>query len=93
MILNYKKVQSNVKPDLIDDTSSKTSVYIRKNITEKFTKNEEHGTVSTSYEYEEAKLTKEEYQTYLLELSMRDIQQQKADIDYIAMMLGIDLEV
>ena len=93
MILNYKKVQSTKKPDLIDNTSSKTSVYIRKNITEKSTKNEEHGTVSTSYEYEEAKLTKEEYQTYLLELSMRDIQQQKADIDYIALMLGIDLGV
>ena len=93
MILDYKKVQSTKKPDLIDDTSSKTSVYIRKNITEKSTKNEEHGTASTSYEYEEAKLTKEEYQTYLLELSMRDIQQQKADIDYMALMLGIDLEV
>lgn len=93
MILNYKKVQSTKKPDLIDDTSSKTSVYIRKNITEKITKDEETGEASTLYEYKEAKLTKEEYQTYLAELSVRDIQQQRSDIDYIAMMLGIDLEV
>ena len=91
MIINYKTVQSTKKPDLIDDTSSKTSVYIRKNITEKITKDEETGGASTLYEYEEAKLTKEEYQTYLAELSVRDIQQQRADIDYILMMTGLEV--
>ena len=35
MKLNYVKSSSSVKPDLIDTTSSKTTVYIRKNIIEK----------------------------------------------------------
>ena len=41
------------------------------------------------YEYEEAKLTKAEYQEYLKELEIIDIQQQRADIDYIMLMMGI----
>ena len=40
-------------------------------------------------EYEEAKLTKTEYQEYLKELEIIDIQQQRADIDYIMLMTGI----
>ena len=35
MKLNYIKSQSSVKPDLVDTTSSKTTVYIRQNIIEK----------------------------------------------------------
>lgn len=93
MILNYKTVQSNVKPELIDDTSSKRMVYLRRNIVASGEKNESDGTVTTSYTYEEAKLTKNEYAKYLAELNLKDIQQQRADIDYIALMLGIDLGV
>ena len=93
MIINYKTVQSNVKPELIDDTSSKRMVYLRRNIVASGEKNENDRSATNVYTYEEAKLTKEEYQTYLAELSVRDIQQQRSDIDYIAMMLGIDLGV
>ena len=75
MKLNYKKSQSTNKPELIDSTSSKTSVYIRKDIIEIT----ENGTVY--YEYDEAKLTKKEYEQYLQELSVIDIQKQRADID------------
>ena len=89
MILNYVKSQSSVKPELIDTTSSKTTVYLRKNIIE-INKDDESST--TFYEYDEAKLTKEEYNQYLKELSIIDIQQQRADIDYIALMTGVDLE-
>ena len=39
-----------------------------------------------------AKVTKEEYKEYLKELEIIDIQKQRADIDYIALMSGIDLE-
>lgn len=46
----------------------------------------------TYYEYDEAKLTKEQYKQYIAELSVADIQQQRADIDYIALMMGVDLE-
>ena len=90
MILNYTKSQSSIKPELIDTTSSKTTVYLRKNIIEI---NKDDDTSTTFYEYEEAKLTKEEYQEYLKELEIIDIQKQRADIDYIALMSGIDLEV
>ena len=89
MILNYTKSQSSIKPELIDTTSSKTTVYLRKNIIE-INKDDESST--TFYEYDEAKLTKEEYNQYLKELSIIDIQQQRADIDYIALMTGVDLE-
>ena len=82
MKLNYVKSQSSVKPDLIDTTSSKTSVYIRQNIIvkEKTVENtdsensDESDNTSTTlfYEYDEAKLTKEEYQEYLKELNSSD---------------------
>ena len=93
MKLNFIKSQSSVKPDLVDATSSKTTVYIRQNIVENQRTDEISGETSTFYEYQEAKLTKEEYQEYLKELEIIDIQKQRADIDYIAIMSGIDLEV
>ena len=93
MKLNYIKSQSSVKPDLIDTTSSKSTVYLRKNIVENKKIDEMSGEETAFYEYEEAKLTKQEYQEYLKELEIIDIQKQRADIDYIALMSGIDLEV
>ena len=89
MKLNYIKSQSSVKPDLIDTTSSKVVVYLRQNIVENIKTDEMPGEETVFYEYEEAKLTKEEYQEYLKELEIIDIQQQRADIDYIMLMMGI----
>lgn len=91
--MNYVKSESTIKPELIDTTSSKTTVYIRKNIIEKERMDEETGESTPYYEYDETKLTKEEYQEYLKELEIIDIQKQRADIDYIALMTGVDLEV
>ena len=93
MKLNYVKSQSSVKPDLVDTTSSKVVVYLRRNIVENKKTDEISGEETVFYEYEEAKLTKQEYQEYLKELEIIDIQKQRADIDYIALMSGIDLEV
>ena len=92
MKLNFIKSQSSVKPDLVDTTSSKIVVYLRQNIVENIKTDEMSGKETVFYEYEEAKLTKAEYQEYLKELEIIDIQQQRADIDYIALMSGIDLE-
>ena len=92
MKLNYIKSQSSVKPDLVDTTSSKVVVYLRQNIIENIKTDEMSGKEIVFYEYDEAKLTKEEYQEYLKELEIIDIQQQRADIDYIALMSGMDLE-
>ena len=91
--MNYVKSESTIKPELIDTISSKTTVYIRKNIIEKERIDNETGVSTTYYEYDEAKLTKAEYKEYLKELEIIDIQKQRADIDYIALMSGIDLEV
>ena len=92
MKLNFIKSQSSVKPDLVDTTSSKTTVYLRKNIIENIKTDEMPGEETVFYEYDEAKLTKAEYQEYLKELEIIDIQKQRADIDYIALISGIDLE-
>lgn len=91
MKIIYEKSRSNIKPELIDTSSSQTSVYLRKNITQisiydDFTDNE-----VSMYEYDEAVLSKEEYAEYLNELAILDIRQQRADIDYIALMTGVDL--
>ena len=90
MKLNYIKSQSSVKPDLVDTTSSKVVVYLRQNIVENIKTDEMSGEKTAFYEYEEAKLTKAEYQEYLKELEIIDIQQQRADIDYIMLMMGIE---
>ena len=89
MKLNYVKSQSSVKPDLLDTTSSKVVVYLRQNIVENKKTDEMSGEETVFYEYEEAKLTKQEYQEYLKELEIIDIQKQRADIDYIMLMMGI----
>ena len=93
MKMNYTKSESTIKPELVDTVSSKTTVYLRKNIIENERVDEETGESTPYYEYDEAKLTKEEYQEYLKELEIMDIQKQRADIDYIALVSGIDLEV
>ena len=72
MKLKYVKSQSSVKPDLVDTTSSKVVVYLRQNIVENKKTDEKSGEETVFYEYDEAKLTKEEYQEYLKELNSSD---------------------
>ena len=91
MKLNYIKSQSSVKPDLLDTTSSKTTVYIRQNIVENIKTDEMSGKETVFYEYEEAKLTKEEYEEYKKQLDIIDIEKQRADIDFLALLTGANL--
>lgn len=82
MILNFYNSESSVKPVELDETSSKKVVYIRKNIT-KTTKTvedqetAEDGNVTESsytvYTYEEAKVSKEDYELYKTEI-LKDIE-------------------
>ena len=67
MNLYFKKSQSTVKPELVDTTSSKKVVYIRQNIVETVVED------TTYYEYDEAKLTRDEYQEYLKELEASNV--------------------
>ena len=64
MKLEFYKSSSSVKPELIDTTSSKKVVYIRQNIIEKQMDD------TTFYEYDETKITKDEYKEYLDEASI-----------------------
>lgn len=67
MKLTFYKSESAVKPELIDNTSSKVVTYIRQNIVEK-QEIDDVGESYTYYEYDEAKLTIEEYEQYLSEM-------------------------
>ena len=80
MKLNFIKSQSSVKPDLFDTTSSKTTVYVRQNIVENKKTDKMYGEETVFYEYEEAKLTKQEYQEYLKELNGSDTLQTIEDL-------------
>ena len=66
MKLEFYKSSSSVKPELIDTTSSKKVVYIRQNIVEAQKDD------TTFYEYDEAKITKDEYKEYLDEMKAQD---------------------
>lgn len=82
MKLNYKKSQSSVYPELIDTTSSKKYVYLRENVVE-IQSEEINGESYAYYEYDEAKLIKEEYEQYLVEMNsaetLEDIEGLKAE--------------
>lgn len=80
MKLKYVKSQSSVKPDLVDTTSSKVVVYLRQNIVENIKTDEMSGEETVFYEYEEAKLTKVEYQEYLKEINSSDTLQTIEDL-------------
>lgn len=89
--MKWHKSESSIMPDKVDTTSSKTTVYLRKNIVEKQREPEDGSGMQTYYEYDETKLTKDEYEEYLKRIALIDVEQQRADIDYIAIMTGISL--
>ena len=83
MQLNWKYTESTGRPLDVDEVSSPTSVFLAKNIVEK--QREIDGETELYYEYQCAVLSNAEYTAYLEE-------QNRSDIDYIAMMSDIDLE-
>lgn len=90
--MNWYKSESTVRPDEVDTTSSNKVVYLRRNIVEKQRDDKVSSeNVTTYYEYDEAKLTKEEYEKYLKSLDLINIQQLYADLDYVAAMAGVEL--
>ncbi len=65
MKINWKKAESQTRPGEIDSTSSKDSVYIRKNINGEI-RQDEKGQEYTVFCYDEAFLTPAEYERYSL---------------------------
>lgn len=89
--MKWHKSESTIRPDEVDTTSSKTTVYLRRNIVEKQREDLVSDNAVTYFEYDEVKMSKDEYAEYLKSISLIDTQQQRADIDYIALCLGVDL--
>jgi len=71
--------ESTELPAEVDKDSSKEYVYLRKNISEKIVDD------VTYYTYQECKIPKDQYDTYEI------LQQTKADIDYLAMVLDVNI--
>lgn len=87
----WKKSESSIRPDEVNTTSSKTSVLLRRNIKETVRMDEVSGEGIPWYEYEELVLGKDEYKEYLKGLDLINVQQLQADLDYIAIMTGVEL--
>lgn len=81
----WYRSESTVMPEETDLTSSKVYNYVRRNIEEEEREDEEGNTI-TMYVFEEMKVPKESWSMYLETI------QNTANIDYIAMETGIELE-
>lgn len=81
--MNWYKSESTVRPNKIDTTSSKKVVYLRKDIVEKQREDEENGDMITYFEYDEAKLTKEEYEKYKENPENEEIEKLRNEVDLL----------
>ena len=75
--------ESGIRPEVVDTTSSAVYNYQRRNIRE--VQREEEGQTVSVYTYEEEKIKKENWEDH------QQVNQQRADIDYIAMETGVEL--
>lgn len=79
----FTKQYAGFRPNLLD--IDKSGVYfVRKNIVDE--SYEENGNKVIKFSYDEAQMTAEEYSQYKL------VEKNAGDIEYIAMMTGVDLE-
>ena len=76
---------NNIKPDEIDTISSKDYAYIRKDFIEVPTLDTEGEKIGTHWQYMENKINKKDWELY------QSIMSNMANIDYLAMMTGIEL--
>ena len=77
--MNHYRVTSNDYPQLVDITSSPTTVYLRKNVTSQEVTDAETGNTHTEYHYDEAAISKDEYITLLYE-QIADVEEVLADM-------------
>lgn len=102
MKTNYITIKTNRPIPLLDDKSSKTTVYLRRyrgeeQVLSRRVSEEEEPTEVTVYTYDEIRLPKKMYEVFqmngvnLLDSLFKDQEQLRADLDYIAIMIDIDL--
>ena len=80
----WHRSENTIRPLIEDKTSSKSYVIVTKNIEEVHYTDEE-GNEQTKYVYDEAFVKKEDYDSF------KQLEQQKADIEFLSMMTGVDL--
>lgn len=79
--MQYQKSISNNYPILVDITSSPTTVYLRKNVTEVEVTDPVTEETHTEYHYDEAMISKDEY-IALLHEQVVDVEEVLADMLY-----------
>lgn len=77
-------------PELVDISSSPTTAYLRRNVKE-VQQEDFDGKMKTVYEYEEASIPIQEYAAILAADTAETAAQNQADIEYIAMEMGVEL--
>jgi len=89
---DFKKVQGSQeeKPKEFDTETSAVVVYQRRNI-ERVTVENPDGTTTELWEYDEREMTREEYAIVVAESQQEQIDQIRADIDYISAVAEIEL--
>lgn len=79
--MQYIKSRSTAYPTLVDITSSPTTVYLRKNVTEVEVTDPVTEETYTEYHYDEAMISKDEY-IALLHEQVADVEEVLADMLY-----------
>jgi len=90
---DWKKAQGSQveKPQEFDTATSAVIVYQRKNIERITVKDEMSGQTVEMWQYDERELTHEEYAVVIAEVQQAQIDQNRADIEFISAMSDIDL--
>ena len=81
--IDYYPSESDTMPEDIDTVSSPTTVYIHKNIHTEERTDPETGETRTVFVYDEAKVPRQDYNSYMQGKT-------QADIEYLYMMTGVD---
>lgn len=84
MKITYIKSESTIKPDVV--SIEKTTVYLRRNITEETRTFEDN--ITTFYVYEEAKLTHDEFAKYANEMAKVNVVRSAYDSDNIVRLIA-----
>ncbi len=86
-MVDYRTVESLVKPSDIDLTSSSDGIYVRRNVQEISTDD------GTKYQYEEAFMSQNEYETYSKDLLVGQINDEDNTAEYEAYKEKLDTGV
>lgn len=89
---DWKKVQGSQveRPQEWDTTTSAVVVYQRKNI-ERITVEDMDGKTAELWQYDEREMSRDEYAVIRAEAQQEQIDQIRADVDYISAVAEVDL--